>query len=348
MNNSSNYEDELHDGNEKQPSAGLISRAWSGMLGRLLYLPISETRVTTRGFKVDSPEISARIETIGSSFATGYNCAIACGNLEPLVRILESVPLGERGFAYEGAAMGLAITDWMTPGRAMFERFLAGSANHHEYMLWVGLGWSFARLPISPLPALSRFCSVNKWLALDGYGFHHGYFGWQRSVVQQKRPRSMIGDAANVFDQGLGRSLWFVRGANPKAIAATITTFESDRAADLWAGIGLAAAYAGGVDRSVLAELKHLAASHFPSLAQGIVFAAEARRRAGNPVSHSETSCEEVLGMTLAKAADIATECIPRCGHDIAAYQKWRTDIQSHFISTHSALNNKSSHRGIS
>jgi hypothetical protein len=348
MNNNSYYKDQIHKTQNNQLSAGLIGRAWSGLLGRLLHLSINETRVATRGFQVDSPEIVARIESIGTSFATGYNYAVASSGLESLVHVLELVPLGERGFAYEGAAMGLAITDWMTPGRAMFENFLNGPANHHEYIVWVGLGWSFARLPISPLNTLSRFCTPNKWLALDGYGFHEGYFGWQRSIIKHNRPRSLTGDAAKIFDQGLGRSLWFVLGASPKAIATSIETFDPDRAANLWAGVGLAATYAGGVDRLTLAELKFLAASNFPSLAQGVVFAAEARRRAGNPVPHSEESCEEVLGMTLAEAADIATECFPRYGHDVTAYQKWRTDVQSHFISPHSVFKRNSLHRGIS
>lgn len=348
MNSKSDFSNPRDASRVKQTSIGLIGRAWSGLLGRLLHLSINETRVAKRGFQVDSPEIVARLEVIGTSFATGYNHAVVCNNLESLVQALERVWITERGFAYEGAAMGLALTDWMTPGRSMFEQFLAGPANHHEYITWIGMGWSFARLPISPLRALSRFSTPNKWLALDGYGFHEGYFGWRRSVLQHNRPRSMTGDAAKVFDQGLGRSLWFVRGADPNAIASTIATFDSARATNLWAGVGLAATYAGGRTRQTLERLKHLSTPHYQSLAQGVVFAAEARRRAGDSAVHSEESCEEILGMSLGEAADIAIECYPQSGHDITAYLRWCSDIRAHFEFEHGLLKSNSSRRDIS
>ena len=44
-----------------------------------------------------------------------------------------------------------------------------------------------------------------------------------------------------MFDQGLGRSFWFVNGGNPELIAQTIHSFPDSRQADFWSGIGLAA-----------------------------------------------------------------------------------------------------------
>ena len=309
--------------------AGAIGRLWSLGLGRLFRLSPDETRVATRGFSVDSPQVVQRLEEIGASFAYGYNTAIRSASLDELVAALQLVPPADSGFAFEGAAMGLALTDWMTPGRRWFEAFVAGPANHHEYMAWVGLGWSLARLPVSPVGALRRHRSINKWLALDGYGFHEGYFGWRQSIARQRRPRSLVGSAARVFDQGLGRSLWFVFGADPAAVTRAIEAFDPGRHGDLWSGVGLAATYAGGVDSIGLAALRAAAGCHTAALGQGVVFAAQARQRAGNSVPHAELACQVILGLRLPDAAAIARRYLPSYGDGIESYQQWRSDTQA-------------------
>lgn len=309
--------------------AGAFGRLWSLALGRLLRLSPDETRVATRGFSVDSPQVVQRLEEIGACFAHGYNTAIRSASLDELVSTLQTVAPADSGFAFEGAAMGLALTDWMTPGRRWFEAFVAGPANHHEYMAWVGLGWSLARLPVSPVRALCRYRSINKWLALDGYGFHEGYFGWRQSIARQRRPRSLAGSAARVFDQGLGRSLWFVFGADSAAVARAIEPFDPGRHGDLWAGVGLAATYAGGVDSIGLQALRTAAGRHTPALGQGVIFAAQARRRAGNPVPHADLACQVILGLGLLDAAELARRYLPPDGDDIESYQRWRVALQA-------------------
>ena len=309
--------------------AGWCTGLWPRALERLLRLSPDETRVATRGFEVESPRVVERLEDIGASFVHGYNSALRSASLDALMGVLAPLPPADAGFAFEGAAMGLALADWMTPGRRRFEAFVAGPALAHEYMAWVGLGWSFARLPVSPVRALRRYRSINKWLALDGYGFHEGYFGWRQSVSRQRRPRSLAGSAARVFDQGLGRSLWFVCGASAAAVARTVEAFAQDRRGDLWSGIGLAATYAGGVDRAGLGALREAAAGHVPALGQGVVFAAQARLRAGNPVPHAVLACREILGLDLPDAAALATRHLPSEGDDIESFQRWRFAIQA-------------------
>ena len=311
------------------PRAGALGRQWSRVLGRVLSLSPRETKVTTRGFTIESPDMVDRIEGIGATFALGYNAAVRSADLDALIPVLANVPVAECGFAFEGAGMGLAVADFLSPGRRLFEAYVAGPANHHEYIAWVGFGWSFARLPVSPARVLARHGSINRWLALDGYGFHEGYFAWPKSVSQHRRPRSLGIDEARVFDQGLGRSLWFVFGANGGRIAEAIAAFDPSRHNDLWAGVGLAAAYAGGVGEDQLRQFVRGAGIHASAFAQGVAFAAEARRRADNPAASAALACEVVLGLSLVDAADIATRCVPPAANDIRAYQRWRTDIQA-------------------
>ena len=309
--------------------AGPLRRLWARGLGRMLRLSINETRVATRGFQVDSPQVVRRLEQIGECFAHGYNSAVRSADMGELMAALSQAPAADAGFVFEGAAMGLALTDRLTPGRAWFAGFVAGPAQHHEYMAWVGLGWALARLPGSPARALRAHRSINKWLALDGYGFHEGYFGWRRSVSLQWRPRGLSAAEARVFDQGLGRSLWFVFGARPAGVAQAIAAFDASRHGDLWSGVGLAAAYAGGTDGQGLHALHLAAAQQGAALAQGVVFAAEARHRAGNAAEHTALACQLIPGLGLPEAAALARRCLPDQGDDIETYQQWRASIRA-------------------
>ncbi|HAX77580.1 MAG TPA: hypothetical protein DCY88_17520, partial [Cyanobacteria bacterium UBA11372] len=171
------------------------------------------------------------------------------------------------------------------------------------------------------------------WLAIDGYGFHQGYFHWLRYVEGQVMPSRLSDYAQRVFDQGLGRSLWFVDGADVARIQKTLRGFHPRRRADLWSGIGLACAYAGGVDRAAIEALRTGAGSYLPQLAQGAAFAAKARSRAGNPALHTEIACQVLCGMSALAAAeitDIALKDLPMDGA-LPAYEIWRQRIQNQF-----------------
>ena len=205
-------------------------RLWARLLGRIAHLDDEQTRVARRGFKVERPEVVERLESIGEHFAWGYNHGVRCCELDELARELAKHPRANAGFAYEGAAMGLAIADWMTPGRRLFEAYVNGPARAHEYMAWVGLGWALARLPVLPMRALARYDNLNRWLALDGWGFHEGYFNWRRCIVSHRLPRGLNAQALQVFDQGLGRSLWFVRGAEAPAVVGALPRAGAGRA----------------------------------------------------------------------------------------------------------------------
>jgi hypothetical protein len=303
-------------------------RAWTALVGRVGAISPDETSVRRRGFRVDDPAVVARLESIGGHFVSGYNFAVGNCDLDELASMLAGVAADDAGFVHEGAAMGVAIADWMTPGRSLFPGYIRGPASRHEYMAWVGLGWALARLSVAPERALARYQNLHCWLALDGYGFHEGYFHWPQRIDRQRCPRGLSADGQHVFDQGLGRSMWFVRGADVAQVGACIAAFAPGRHADLWAGVGLAAAYAGGVRAQDYAALVARSGAHACALAQGVVFAAQARQRAGNPVPHLELACRTILGLDAGSTAAIAVASLPASGHALASYQQWRYAIQ--------------------
>jgi hypothetical protein len=149
------------------------------------------------------------------------------------------------------------------------------------------------------------------WLALDGYGFHQGFFHWPQAVLRQEVPRRLAGYARRAFDQGVGRSLWFVEGADPARIAADVGAFPADRRPDIWSGVGLACCYAGGVDRATLEALRLAAGPARPALAQGVAFAAKARLWTGNSNADTAQACAVVCGLSVEETAAVTDRALP-------------------------------------
>lgn len=299
---------------------------------RLFGIPTSESSFARRGFAATEPRAQARIETIGATFIAGYRAALLHQDPNLLRADLERVDVELRGFAYEGAAMGLALSDFFTPWRSRWHAFLRGAGGEHAYMMHVGAGWAWARLPVRIDRRITRLDPLLRWLAVDGYGFHQGYFHWRR-YISAHHASGLAGYGARAFDQGLGRCLWFALGADPARIIPTMASFPDHRQPDLWSGIGLAATYAGGVPEAVLRELRSRAGPYEPELAQGSAFAAKARLRAGNPSSHTELATTTLCDLDAAASAALTDQMLadlpPDCS--VPAYEVWRQRIQGHF-----------------
>jgi hypothetical protein len=282
-----------------------------------------------RGFAL-VPGPRRRLEEVGQAFVHGYRAALEDGDPAALERAIACVDAELRGFAYEGAAMGVALRDMLSPWRSsLLDRLLAGSGRAHVYMVHVGAGWALARLRRRPQATL-RLDPLLRWLALDGYGFHQGYFRPQRHLRRGALPRGFFGYAARAFDQGLGRSLWFVEAAQPEPIAAAIRRFDERRRPDLWSGVALAAAYAGAADQRTLGLLPVVGAGYGSHLAQGAAFAAAAREHAGNPATHTELACRLLTGLP----AHVAAALTDRAARDLPpddvepSYEIWRRRLR--------------------
>ena len=303
-----------------------LARRWVFGLGT------DSTSYARRGFRGATDEMRARLEQIGATFLRGYHAALEHGETPELAARLDSEALELRGFVYEGAAMGLTLLDFLTPWNSRrLARFLAGPGEPHAYMLHVGAGWLWARLPLSP--RLERFDPLLKWLGFDGWGFHEGFFHWQDYVAGRRHPKRLSGYARHAFDQGLGRSFWFVNGGSPAWISQTLAQFPVERQPDLWSGLGLAATYAGYVSPAALSELQACAGPHRFHLAQGSAFAAKARQRAGNLTDYTDTATRVLCGVSARDAArvpDSALENLPGDGTE-PAYELWRKRVRAHF-----------------
>jgi hypothetical protein len=298
---------------------------------RLLGIAADEASFARRGFTPAEPSRQQRLEEIGRVFIGGYNAALRLADPGAMAPQFGDFAGEFRGFAFEGAAMGLALLDLLTPRRGQrFIRFAHGPASRHVYMAYVGAGWALARTSLRLAWRFGPLDPMLRWLVIDGYGFHAGYFHHRDTIERQLRPRALQGHAENVFDQGLGRAVWFVKGADIGAVAGALGAFPQHRQADLWSGAGLAAAYAGGVGDADLAALFSAAEPFQPELGQGAAFAAKARERAGNPAEHTDRACRVFCGMDAAAAAATTDDALD--GLDLtdtgAAFTAWRGNIR--------------------
>jgi hypothetical protein len=154
------------------------------------------------------------------------------------------------------------------------------------------------------------------------------------------RPAWLAGYEGRAFDQGVGRCLWFVGGAEPERIVSMIESFPEARRRDLMSGVGLAATYAGGAAGGAVEHLARITTEYRAELAQGAAFAAKARVRAGHVPPHTDHACRVLCGVSPEEAArvtDTALVDLPidepaSAGDSANAYEAWRGRIRARFL----------------
>jgi enediyne biosynthesis protein E3 len=300
-----------------------------GRVRRLLFrIPPAKAVSARPGF---ASEAWQRFQPVACAVMAGYHAVLADPRLPVLRARLEAVDPDLKGFAYEGAGIGLAALDAVTPWKKRLDSLVAGPGAPHIYQIYVGVGLVYARLKRSPEANLAGLDPLLGWATADGYGFHEAVFHRRRYVDRHAVPTRLTPYGRRLFDQGVGRALWFSSGAVVERVAGLVAAFPSHRHADLWSGVGMASAYAGGARcdglRSVVA---HAAASYHPQLARGAAIAAWGRAKAGNPAAHTDLACEVYCGRGSADAAavvDAAARDLPMISAE-PAFEIWRRRIE--------------------
>lgn len=306
-----------------------------------LFMPSpSETEMTGKpGWQPTGEEQRGQLDRVGKTFLAGLRVGLEGVPTADIPARLDGFERQYRGFAYEGCAMGLAVTDALSARPRRVREYLAGPGAVHGYMAHIGIGWAMARVPRMRWRAIVPSDPVRRWIALDGLGFHQAFFRTERYVTQTWRPArypAWPGDqeyAHRAVDQGIGRALWFVNGAQPQTLATCIGRFPAGRRGDLWSGAGLASVYAGGVDAGGLTLLRELAGPYRPELAQGAVFAAKTRHMTDLVTPHTELAVKTHCELTVSDAAalmDSTRVDLPPDG-PVPTYEVWRSRIQKLF-----------------
>jgi hypothetical protein len=300
-------------------------RAWT------LGIDPDQAKFSRLGFHDGEAHTRVRLEQIAGVFIHGFNTALLETGADRLAQSLDNTTEELRGFAFEGSSMGLALIDCLTPWRRQrFSAFVAGSAARHNLVAYIGAGLALARLRLGVDAFINRTDRVLGWFAADGYGFHEGFFRTDQTIRCKQVPKAMHGYASRAFDQGLGRSLWFIHCADAVRIADCIDQFASPRRSHLWSGVGLACAYAGGASESTIVSLRTRAGAYRHHMAQGAAFAALARQQGGNPSPLTEMACALLCGRSAHDAANLAKMASRNLPLDceIPGFEVWRRRVQ--------------------
>jgi len=312
---------------------------------KFLTPPLEDALFSTRGFHEHDEAARDRLEMSGRQAIVGFGLAMESSDTAETVTRLETLEQEYRGFAYEGAAMALALRDALHLGRhgRRNEDFLgSGRGAAHIYMAYLGIGFTVARLPrmlwSRALPDVSRLPDHPSlsWFIWDGYGFHQAYFHPDKWINRQHvghRYPWQVSYVNRAIDHGIGRALWFYNGADVDGITESINRFAESRHADLWSGAGLAATYAGGVDEEGLELLKKYAGPYAAEVSLGAVLAIKARVLADTVTAHTERASSVLCGMPAVDAAEITNRVVidlPPDG-EVPSYEAFRDRIRRHF-----------------
>lgn len=302
------------------------------------------TTFDSLGFPGRGTSYAPALEEIPQSVVCGFEWSMTSPDLWDLEHRLAMVRAEHRGFAYEGAVMGLTIQDAMSPGRSdRARRLFNGPGQPHLFLNYIGIGFAMARLPRvcwkNAIPAIEAdpYHPTMAWLAVDGYGFDLAYFNHQKYVTQQERPAAYCWDDYPEYflracDQGVGRALWFIHGGDPDAVASEVQRFASERRGDLWAGVGLAATFAGAADPEAGRRLVEQAGPARAELSVGAVFAAKARVYAGHVPEHTAQLLDRIAGVSPATASRLADEAVVTRDREVPAYESWRRQIAAQLL----------------
>lgn len=279
-----------------------------------------------RGLRTDRPTARTWLERRARSFVEGFN--LLRQDYRHPHPALATVEAADRGFAYEGAAMGAALLDLMSCGLARALRTLrSGPGHRYDHLVSVGVGWAMAKARV-PSVRVWELDPLLRWLAHDGAGFSDTFFSAGAAL---ERVGADPAPTEQLWLQGAGRALWFVEAAATEPIAQRIALCPPRHRPHLWSGVGLAATYAGAPGEEPLAGLSERAGEHVTHLQQGSAFAVTARLRHGVVPSAAERALADLTGLTPAVAAawvEDASRDLVTPGAGAVDYLRWRHRVR--------------------
>ncbi|MEX2589705.1 MAG: DUF1702 family protein, partial [Chitinophagales bacterium] len=196
--------------------------------------------------------------------------------------------------AFEGASSGIAkkalenenpdLNNWLT--------YAEKAGDMHASQIYVGMGWAIAEKGLDINVFLGKFSPLMQGKVLDGFGYYHGLLRRRRFIKGLALPDSISAEQLLAFDQGIGRSLWYTAKGDLDLLIKMQQNFPEERQKAIWRGIGLAAAYVGGLDKNLSEKLLKIAGKYKIQLATGAVLAANSRKASKTTTTDTELTCE--------------------------------------------------------
>lgn len=234
-------------------------------------------------------DVIQKIESIQSVFLETQLYYATHNDNIGLISYMEKFPVDFRSIAYESASMAIAIKDLEQEGELVdWLQYVSGPAQEHQAQVYVGLGWAIAKLKLPFLPIVEKIETAYHFRVADGCGYYDGSFRQRQTVLSLQLPAYLPQATLYMYDQGVGRSLWYSCRADVHKVKNKIEAFPPERQAALWRGMGIAVAYVGGCDEAYLRTLWQYAGGNSIQLAYGAALAARSRMKAGTMTTDTD------------------------------------------------------------
>ena len=272
-----------------------------------------------------------KIEIIQSIFRDVQDNFPDSYSLQNLAEKLDSREIEFRSIAYESASFCIGLKDLESGNNLnLWQNFLNEKGEHHATQIHVGLGWAFSQKQINPVPFLTQLQPMMRYRVPDGYGYYEGVFRKRKSVQSQQRFETEDEVASGAYDQGLGRSIWYLSKGNIDDAKNMIEVFAMDRQKDLWRGLGIAIAYAGGCDEEMLKNIFFKTELYQTQLATGAVMALVSSSIAQYISNDTELTCKIFCNKTPEQILAFNRLILHRINIDDGnAYPRWILEIEN-------------------
>lgn len=213
------------------------------------------------------------------------------------------------GVFLEGNAMGLALSDHLTPAKHKRWNTLRSEIEaRHPYEIHTALGMALGLFG-GKVETTDSVTSLWQWFVVDGLGFQQGLLHPDKFIERRIRTRrSLCVQGSKVFDQGLGRSIWFQAAGDIQRTCEAIEKFEQERQSDLWVGIGVAVSHVGNLPEASITYLRARANKHATNFAVGTVIGAHVRHLNGTGNGVSDAACRIAAGVSAEEASNIVED----------------------------------------
>ena len=132
---------------------------------------------------------------------------------------------------------------------------------------------------------------------MDGYGYSNGFLKRRQAIRTQQVPLHFNELELKSFNQGLGRSLWYISLGETEKLVRLLSLFPEVRRHDIWRGIGNAVAYVGGIENSKLQQLVLVAAQYLPSFKCGVSILIKSRTKAATLSNDTESIADFLFNL---------------------------------------------------
>ncbi len=249
--------------------------------------------------------IASKIESIFAIFQIAQESASTIEDVNELIKKLEETPIEFLSVAYEGAAMELALRDFSEGDKIDNWKALLEKSKKHACQIYIGMGWAIAKEKRFPITFLEQINYNMQYRIWDGCGYYDGIFRQRHVIRGQNRFEYIEQKNYQAYDEGLGRSLWYLGKGDVTKATEMVYSFSSERQSDLWRGIGIACSYVGGFDEQILNALISSAGQHSTQLGIGAAMVAKSRIDAGCLTNEIELACSVFNQLSAEEAMEI-------------------------------------------